>query len=44
MTSSGQEEEQENKTKAGKMQGIIPVRKHSKEIFSERKKAIMQEG
>lgn len=36
MTSSGQEEEQENKIKAGKMQDVIPMRKHSKEILGGR--------
>lgn len=40
-TSSGQEEEQENKIKSGKIQDI-PVRKHSKERFSGRKNTIMQ--
>lgn len=44
MASSGQEDEQENKIKAGKMQDITPVRKRSKEIFSRRKKAITQEA
>lgn len=41
MTSSSQEEVQENKIESGKMQGI-PVRKRSESRFSGRKKIIMQ--